>query len=150
MLKTAVRAPDFALADQKGNTRTLDDFKGKYVVVYFYPYEGTPGCVKQACAIRDTYPEFEKLGVSVIGISRGSPENHADFANEYHLPFTLLSDFNQKTAGDYGAKGWFFPKRISYLINPNGSVIKTYPSVDPATHAVELLADIKLELARPH
>ena len=148
MLETNTPAPNFTLADQNGTTRSLDDFRGKYVVVYFYPKGGTPGCIKQACEIRDAYPEFENMGVAVIGISVDKPENNANFAKTYNLPFTLLSDFQQKTARLYGAKGFFFSKRISYLISPHGTVIKTYPAVDPSTHATELIEDIRKELEK--
>ncbi len=148
MLTVNSVAPDFSLRDQHGSERTLEEFRGKYVVVYFYPKEGTAGCIKEACDIRDSYEEFEKRGVAVIGISLGTPEKHAEFAETYKLPFTLLSDLDQKIASAYGAKGWFLPKRITYLISPTGSVLKCYPQVDPASHSAELLADIQKVQAR--
>ena len=143
VLKANAQAPDFTLTDQSGASHSLSDYKGRYVVVYFYPRAGSPGCTQQACGMRDNYPAFEERNVAVLGISIGAPEKLDAFAQKHSLPFTLLSDLKQKTAKAYGAKGFFFPKRISYLIGPTGLVIKSYPNVEPSTHANVLLEDIR-------
>jgi peroxiredoxin Q/BCP len=136
-------APDFSLADDTGRLRTLSEFKGSYIVVYFYPKDDTPGCTKEACMIRDVYDEFEKQGIVVLGISKDSPESHAAFKIKYELPFTLLSDTNKETITAYGAAGGLYTKRITYVIDPTGVVAKVYPNVDPAGHAMQLINDIK-------
>lgn len=142
MLNTNEQAPGFTLKDQDGVERSLADHEGKYVLVYFYPKDDTPGCTKEACAIKDSYGNFEKLGVKVFGISADSPESHKKFADKYGLPFTLLSDPDKKVIEAYGAKGALGTKRVSYLICPDGNIAKVYPKVDPASHAQEILKDI--------
>jgi peroxiredoxin Q/BCP len=136
-------APDFSLTDDAGHVRSLSEFKGSYVVVYFYPKDDTPGCTKEACMIRDVYDEFEKQGIVVLGISKDSPESHTAFKIKYELPFTLLSDTNKETITAYGAAGGLFTKRITYVIDPTGVVARVYPNVDPAGHAMQLINDIK-------
>ncbi len=136
-------APDFNLQDHTGAMRTLSEFKGNYVVVYFYPKDDTPGCTKEACMIRDVYNDFERNGIVVLGISKDSPASHAKFRTKYELPFILLSDPEKTAIEAYGASGMIGTKRISYVIGPDGIIAKTYPNVDPAGHAMELLQDIK-------
>ena len=142
MLEANTPAPAFAHPDQAGTMRSLSDFAGSYTLVYFYPKDDTPGCTKEACVVRDMYGEFERLGVRVIGISADSVESHAKFAEKYQLPFTLLSDEKSKTIAAYGAKGMVFNKRISYLIGPDGMIVKAYDNVDPTTHGGEILKDV--------
>ncbi|MEK7638791.1 MAG: thioredoxin-dependent thiol peroxidase [Patescibacteria group bacterium] len=144
-------APDFALQDQNGSVRTLAEYKGKWLLIYFYPKDDTPGCTTEACTIAEVYDEFKALGVEVIGISKDSPQSHQKFAAKYHLPFTLLSDESTDTIKAYGAwqKKTLFgrtamgTKRVSYLINPAGKIEKVYPKVDPANHALEILEDVR-------
>lgn len=136
-------APEFTLADHTGTMRTLSEFKGSYVVVYFYPKDDTPGCTKEACMIRDVYNDFEKAGIVVLGISKDSPASHAKFREKYELPFILLSDPEKRAIEAYGATGMLFSKRITYVVDPQGSIVAVYPNVDPAGHAIELLRDIK-------
>lgn len=151
MLAIGKKAPAFNLADQKNKKHKLSDYAGKWVVVYFYPKDDTPGCTKEACAIAEVYKEFGKALVKVFGVSKDSPESHAKFAKKYNLPFTLLSDESTKTIEKYDAwreKSMFGKKsmgtvRISYVIDPDGKVAAAYPKVDPASHALQLLADIK-------
>lgn len=143
LLQTGTAAPDFTLADHTGATRTLSEFKGLYVVVYFYPKDDTPGCTKEACMIRDVYNDFEKAGIIVLGISKDSPASHAKFREKYQLPFILLSDPEKHAIGPYGASQLIGTKRISYIIDPNGVIVGVYPNVDPAGHAMQLLQDIK-------
>lgn len=143
MLQEGSKAPNFTLTSHADQTMTLSDFLGSYILVYFYPKDDTPGCTKEACTITELYNEFEKAGIAVLGISKDSPESHRKFREKYHLPFILLSDPNQSVIEQYGAKGFLGTKRISYLISPDGTVLKTYPNVDPATHAYEILKDAK-------
>ncbi len=142
-LQPGTPAPEFSLQDHTGTMRTLSEFKGSYVVLYFYPKDDTPGCTKEACMIRDVYNDFETNGVIVLGVSKDSPESHVKFKEKYQLPFILLSDMDKSVIDTYGADGILFNKRITYVIDPNGIIAKIYPNVDPAGHAMELLNDIK-------
>ncbi len=142
MLKVNSEAPDFTLPDQYGKQYTLSNKRGRYVLIYFYPKDDSPGCIKEACSIRDTYEEFENENVKVFGISSDSIESHKQFEEKYKLPFTLLSDPEKKVITLYGANGELSTKRISYLINPRGIIVKTYPKVDPAHHAAAILKDL--------
>ena len=142
-LQQGAVAPEFTLQDHTGTMRSLSEFKGSYVVLYFYPKDDTPGCTKEACMIRDVYNDFETEGIVVLGVSKDSPESHVKFKEKYQLPFILLSDMDKSVIDTYGADGILFNKRITYVIDPNGIIAKIYPNVDPAGHAMELLNDIK-------
>ncbi len=142
MLQLQSLAPDFTLVDQNEHPHTLSSYRGHYTLVYFYPKDDTPGCTKEACMIKEVYDDFKKLGVNVFGISTDSPKSHLKFAQKYELPFTLLSDPEKTVIKTYGAAKMIGTARISYLIDPEGIVIKVYPSVDPATHAETILKDI--------
>ncbi len=142
-LQPGTLAPDFSLQDHTGTVRTLSEFKGSYVVLYFYPKDDTPGCTKEACMIRDSYNDFETNGIVVLGVSKDSPASHVKFREKYELPFILLSDMDKSVINAYGADGLLFNKRVTYIIDPNGIIAKIYPNVDPASHAMELLQDIK-------
>jgi thioredoxin-dependent peroxiredoxin len=143
MIEVDTLAPDFTLRDETGTERTLSEFRGSYVLLYFYPKDNTPGCTQEACMIRDAYDEYATLGITVIGVSADSPESHARFKEQHGLPFVLLSDTEKKVIATYGAKGALFTRRISYLIDPTGKVVRSYVNVDPAKHAGEVLGDIK-------
>jgi peroxiredoxin Q/BCP len=142
-LQPGIPAPEFTLADHTGTLRSLSEFKGSYIVLYFYPKDDTLGCTKEACMIRDSYNDFEANGIVVLGVSKDSPESHVKFREKYELPFILLSDMDKSVINAYGADGLLFNKRITYVIYPNGIIAKIYPNVDPASHAMELLQDIK-------
>ncbi|TSC89133.1 MAG: peroxiredoxin Q/BCP [Parcubacteria group bacterium Gr01-1014_3] len=129
--------PNFSLPDQTSKIHNLKDYKGQWVLVYFYPKDDTPGCVKEACAIRDNFPAFKKLGIQVFGISADSVKSHAKFAEKYDLPFTLLADEDKKVVKEWGGIA-----RTSFLIDPKGKVAKVYEKVKPETHAEEVLADL--------
>ncbi len=153
MIKVKVnqKAPDFKLKDQDGKIHKLSDYKGKWVLTYFYPKDDTPGCTKEACMIRDNFPNFKKLDVVVLGISVDSVESHKKFAQKYNLPFILLSDEKKEVVKKYGvwSKKKFMGKvyegtlRTSFLISPQGKIVKIYENVKPETHADEVLRDLK-------
>ncbi|MBM4055770.1 MAG: thioredoxin-dependent thiol peroxidase [Planctomycetes bacterium] len=150
-LKHDDRAPEFTLSDQNGKTHKLSEFKGQWVLIYFYPRDSTPGCTKEACAFRDSFTDFEKMGAVIIGISTDSVESHEKFAKKYQLPFILLADEDKKVVEAYGVWGMkkFMGKehegtiRMSFLINPEGNIAKIYETVKPTDHAKEVLKDLK-------
>ena len=151
MLKPNTKAPDFSLPDQDGRMHSLADYKGKWVLIYFYPKDDTPGCTKQACVIRDNLPDFKKLDCVILGISVDSVKSHNKFAKKYKLPFTILADDKKEVVKKYGVwqkknfmgKSYMGTKRISYLIDPEGKIDKVYPEVKPDDHADEVLRDIE-------
>jgi len=150
-LKTEEKAPDFTLKNQKGETITLSDFKGQWVLIYFYPKDDTPGCTKEACSLRDEFGAFGKLDAVVLGISTDTALSHKKFAEKYKLPFNLLSDTEKKVVEAYGVwgeksmygKNYRGTIRSSFLIDPDGVIVKIYPKVKPETHAGEVLADLR-------
>jgi len=151
MIKEGVRAPGFELPDQEGKVHKLSDYKGTWILLYFYPKDDTPGCTKEACAIRDNWSSFKKLGVQVFGVSADSVSKHAKFAQKYELPFTLLADEEKHVVESYGVWGlkkfmgreYMGIHRASYLIDPEGQIAKVYEKVKPAEHAEQVLADLK-------
>ncbi|MBI4008993.1 thioredoxin-dependent thiol peroxidase [Candidatus Roizmanbacteria bacterium] len=146
-----MKASDFELPDQNGKVRRLSEFLGKWVVLYFYPRDNTPGCTKEACGFRDSVKEFEKRGVVIIGVSKDSVESHQKFAKKYNLNFPILSDPDRKVLKAYNAWGKksFLGKifegtlRKTYIIDPEGKIRKTYEKVIPLNHAQEILNDLK-------
>jgi len=147
MLEVGKEAPDFALPDQDGKTHRLSDYKGKRVVLYFYPKDDTPGCIKEACSFRDSFSKFKKAGIEVLGISADNQESHAKFQQKYNLPFILLSDTEKKVVKDYGVwvekinygKKYWGIARMTFLINEDGKIIHVYEKVKPDEHAEEVL-----------
>lgn len=152
MIAVGQPAPDFTLLDQDGVPVTLSAQLGSWVLLYFYPKDDTPGCTKEACAIRDAEPDFSSLAARVFGVSADSVASHKKFAEKYHLPFPLLSDEEKAVVNAYGVWGKkkFMGKeyegilRTSFLINPEGVVARVYENVKPAEHATEVLADLKM------
>jgi peroxiredoxin Q/BCP len=150
-LDVGTLAPDFTLPDQDGKPHTLSQYRGQYVLLYFYPKDDTPGCTKEACAIRDEFPHFESLNVRVLGISVDSVKSHKKFAEKFHLPFTLLADEHKKVVHHFGVWGekrfigqeYEGTFRTSFLIDPTGSIEKIYVDVKPSTHAEEVLKDLR-------
>lgn len=140
-------APDFELPNQDGKIHKLSDYRGEWVLLYFYPKDDTPGCTKEACAIRDNFPAFGKLKVKVFGVSVDSIKSHKKFTEKYDLPFTLLADEKKETVKKYGvwAKKKFMGReyygtlRTSFLIDPKGKIVKIYENVKPEIHAGEVL-----------
>lgn len=145
--------PDFELPDQQGKTRKLGDWRGKWLVLYFYPKNDTPGCTEEACTFRDDWLQLQALGAEVVGISVDSSASHAAFAQKYKLPFPLLADEKGEVAARYGTlSDWLvykFAKRYTFVIDPQGRMAKAYRSVDTARHSAEIVADLKqLQLRR--
>lgn len=152
MKKAGIKAPSFKAPDQEGVVRSLKDYAGKWVILYFYPKDDTPGCTKEACGFRDGFAKYKRAGIEIIGVSVDSVKKHAKFVEKYSLPFTLLSDEDKKIVEAYGVWGmkkfmgreYMGTNRVSYLINPEGKIAKVYDQVKPDEHADEVLADVKL------
>jgi thioredoxin-dependent peroxiredoxin len=144
-------APNFSLPDQEGKMHKLSDYKGKWVLVYFYPKDDTPGCTTEACSIRDNFPKFTSSALVVLGISKDSVASHKKFAEKYTLPFTLLSDESKEVIQAYDVwqeknmmgKKYMGIVRTSFLIDPHGKIVKMYEKVKPEVHAKEVLEDIQ-------
>jgi thioredoxin-dependent peroxiredoxin len=145
------RPPEFALPDQNGKEHSLKDYVGKWVLIYFYPKDDTPGCTIEACTIRDQFKDFKKIGAVVLGISTDSVKSHKKFADAYELPFTLLADEHKEVVGKYGVFGekkfmgrtYMGTNRTSFLIAPDGKIAKVYERVKPEAHAAEVINDLK-------
>ncbi len=140
-------APFFDLPDTRGNRHKLSDYRGRWLVLYFYPKADTPGCTRQSCKFRDDWHSFQQMGVALAGISADAPAANAAFALKFHLPFPLFSDTGGAFARQYGA--WMnlgitgFPRRYTYLIDPDGRIAKVYTDVSVSEHSQEVLADLK-------
>jgi peroxiredoxin Q/BCP len=145
--KEGEAAPDFRLQDQNFEWHALDDYAGKWTVLYFYPKADTPGCTTEACEFRDNIFAFEEAGVAILGVSLDDVASQKDFADKYHLPFPLLSDAKQEVAGSYGVLTTFrdtpVASRQTFVIDPDGRVAKHYAQVNPETHTQQVLEDLK-------
>jgi peroxiredoxin Q/BCP len=139
-------APDFRLQDQKGDWHTLEQYRGQWVALYFYPKDDTPGCTAEACAFRDNIFAFDKLNARIIGVSLDNVESHEEFAEKYSLPFSILADTDKQAAAAYDVimkiGSMELAKRQSFLINPDGIIVKHYEKVNAETHSEEVLADL--------
>lgn len=140
-------APEFSLPDQEGVQRRLAEWRGRWLVLYFYPKDDTPGCTTEACSFRDDISLITALNAQVVGISVDDTVSHKTFAQKYHLPFPLLADATASVAKQYGAlSDWLvvrMAKRYTFIIDPAGRVAKVYLSVDPSRHSREIVADLK-------
>jgi peroxiredoxin Q/BCP len=138
-------APAFRLQDQNYEWHALEDFQGRWLVLYFYPKADTPGCTTEACEFRDNIFSFEEIGAAIVGVSVDEVSSQKEFADKYHLPFPLLSDASKEVAGLYGVlrSDNSVASRQSFIIGPDGRVAKHYAQVDPASHSAEVLADLK-------
>ena len=140
-------APDFKLQDQKGDWHTLAENKGKWVVLYFYPKDNTPGCTTQACELRDNIFAFRKANAVILGVSVDDVESHKKFSEEHKLPFDILADSEKKVSKQYGvlfsAGPMQLASRQTFLIDPSGKIVKHWPKVDPKGHSEMVLAEIK-------
>ena len=147
-LKDGDVAPDFTATTNAGGRVSLADFKGKNIILYFYPRDDTSGCTKEACAFRDHFAEFKKRGAVVLGVSTDSVKSHNKFVGKYKLPFTLLADEDKKIVTAYGVWGeksfmgrkYLGTHRVTFLIGPDGRIKKIWPQVKPEQHAAEVLA----------
>lgn len=150
-LKQGDKAPSFSLPDQNGKVHNLSDYKGKWVLLFFYPKDMTPGCTKEVCTLRDNWSEFKNFKAVVLGVSKDSVKSHTKFAEKHELPFPILSDESKEMLTAYGVwakkkmmgREYMGIKRDSYLIDPEGNIAKIYQKVKPALHAQEVLDDLK-------
>ena len=153
-MKEGRKAPAFRLPDQDGNMVRLSDFGGRTVVLYFFPKADTPGCTAQACGVRDRAEDYEAAGATVLGASRDEPAQLRRFADKYDLPFTLLSDTDHKVAEKYGVwveksmygRRYMGVQRATFLIGPDGKLVKAFPKVSPRTHDAQVLAALEASL----
>jgi peroxiredoxin Q/BCP len=144
-------APGFTMQSDTGADVSLSDFRGKTVVLYFYPKDDTTGCTMEACEFRDLFPRFTKDKAVILGISPDSPRKHANFRKKHDLPFTLLSDKDHKVAERYGlwveklfwGRKYMGVERTTYIIGPSGKIVKIFPKVNPKGHAAEVQAFLK-------
>lgn len=150
-INPGVKAPDFELEDESNTIRRLSDFRGRPVVLYFYPKDDTPGCTTEACNFRDDYSAYIDADVIILGVSPDDPKSHTRFKNKYTLQFPLLADKNHEVCNLYGVWGEkkFMGRvydgvfRTTFLIDANGNIVKVFENVKPAGHSLEVLSAIK-------
>lgn len=143
LLSVGGKAPDFYSHDQDGNEVRLSHYRGKPVVLYFYPKDDTPGCTKEACNFRDNNSLYEENGVKVLGVSIDDAASHKRFQEKYNLNFTLLADDSKEISRKYGALAEGYDKRVTYIIDGEGKVAYVYPKVDPEQHSVQVMNKLK-------
>lgn len=156
VLPAGAAAPDFSLPDAAGTVHALRDYRGRWVVLYFYPADDTPGCTTEACQFRDVHAEIEAAGAVVLGVSPDDPASHARFRDKYGLPFTLLADVDHRVAEAYGVwqlktsygRSQMGVVRSTFLIDPEGRIARVWPKVKADGHAAEVLAALGEERAR--
>ncbi len=148
ILKEGDTAPDFTAPDQDGTQIKLSNFRGRRVVLYFYPKDDTPGCTKEACSFRDADSLYAEKGIKVFGVSTDSEKSHQKFISKFNLPFTLLADTDKKIVNDYGVYGekslygrkYMGVNRMTFLIDEDGKILKIFKKVNVSEHAAEVLA----------
>ncbi|GAB4187401.1 MAG: thioredoxin-dependent thiol peroxidase [Wenzhouxiangellaceae bacterium] len=144
-------APDFRLQDQYGEWHQLEDYRGQWLALYFYPKDDTPGCTTEACNFRDNIYAFKKIGAEVVGVSVDDVESHKEFSDKYKIPFTILADADKTMAKEYGVLRNYAVMKIasrqSFLIDPQGHIAKHYEDVDPDTHTQQVLDDLESMMA---
>lgn len=144
-------APEFQLKDDTGKTHSLSDYRGKPVVLYFYPKDDTPGCTVEACEFRDDYSVYEEAGITILGISPDNEKSHSKFKQKYDLPFTILADSDHVVSDLYGVwveknmygRKYFGIKRTTFLIGADGIILKIFENVKPKGHSSEVLSALK-------
>ncbi|MBC7171765.1 MAG: peroxiredoxin [Polyangiaceae bacterium] len=151
LLAPGSTAPDRTLRDQTGASRSLASFRGKPLVLYFYPKDATPGCTREACAFRDSWSRYESAGVQIVGVSTDSVESHAEFAEEHQLPFPLLADVDGELTEAFGVRTRLgMASRVTFVLDKEGVVRAIFRDVDPGVHAADVLAEIeRLGLVTP-
>ena len=142
-LAVGTPAPQFTTKDDAGNTVSLSDFKGKTVVLYFYPKDDTPGCTKEAQGFRDNYAEYQGKDIVVLGVSTDDEVSHKAFKEKYGLPFALLADSDQSITQSYDVDGGGYSKRVTYIINGDGNIDRVFETVKTDSHAQDILAEMK-------
>lgn len=148
-LKTGDKAPDFTANDQNGNPVTLSDYRGKKVVLYFYPKDNTPGCTAEACNLRDNYEELQKAGYVILGISKDSEKSHQKFIDKYELPFTLIADTEKEVHEKYGTwieksmygRKYMGTARTTFVVDENGIIQEVIEKVKTKDHTAQILGD---------
>ena len=146
-ISSGVPAPDFTLQDDTNTTRSLSDYRGQSLVLYFYPKDDTPGCTTEACNFRDDYSAYQQAGVTILGVSPDTPKSHAKFKAKFGLPFPLLADVDHKVCEQYGV--WGRKKmmgkeydgvfRTTFIIDAQGKIARVFENVKPAEHSAEVL-----------
>jgi thioredoxin-dependent peroxiredoxin len=150
LLEVGDKAPEFRTVDQDGEAVSLKDFRGRRVVLYFYPKDDTPGCTKEACSFRDGYSKFRRRKIEVLGVSVDDEKSHKKFADKFDLPFRLLADTDKRIVKDYGVWGekslygrkFMGIHRVTYVIDEKGKIAAVWPKVKPDGHADEILAAV--------
>ncbi len=150
-IKIGTKAPSISLPDQNNKIHKLSDYKGQWVLIYFYPKDDTPGCTTEACTLRDNFPKFKKIKAVILGISTDSVASHKKFTDKYKLPFILLADEDKKIVNKYGVwaeksmygRKYFGTIRSSFLVDPNGKIVRIYEKVKPAEHGIQVINDLK-------
>lgn len=141
-LAVGTKAPDFTVKDTDGNTVSLSEFAGKTVILYFYPKDDTPGCTKEAQGFRDAYPEYQGKEMVVLGVSMDDEASHKAFTEKYGLPFQLLADTDGAITNAYDVSGGGYSKRVTYIIDAEGTISKVFDTVNTASHAQDILAEV--------
>ena len=151
-VESGVQAPDFELPDEDEKVHRLSDYRGKVVVLYFYPKDDTPGCTTEACNFRDDYSEYQAAGMVILGVSPDSSRSHTKFKTKYDLPFPLLADTDHKICEEYGVWGlkkfmgreYMGVMRTTFLIDADGKILRVFENVKPAAHSAEILEILSL------
>lgn len=155
LLAVGTKAPEFTTTNQDGKPVSLSDFRGKKVILYFYPKDNTPGCTKEACAFRDRFAQFQQRQVEILGVSVDDVKSHQAFARKHSLPFALLADPDKRLVQAYGVWGektlygkkYMGTNRVTYLIDEEGTIAAVFPKVKPERHAEEILAVLQEQTA---
>lgn len=143
-LSAGTKAPNFSSTDDKGNSVSLSDFSGKTVVIYFYPKDDTPGCTKQACSFRDSYSEYQGKDIVVLGVSMDDETSHKAFKEKFNLPFPLVVDTDGAIATGFDVEGGGYAKRVTFVVDGEGTITKVYDSINTETHATDVMSDLGL------